>query len=66
MLKYLQRTTSMIEGRYVSNEEILLVFSKKMRQRSMYKQKRIEYAIEVLNKSPPRGKNDTRSRNFRI
>ncbi|MCG7851066.1 MAG: hypothetical protein MIO92_00935 [Methanosarcinaceae archaeon] len=50
-LVYIKRVTSLIEGRCVGIDEILVMLNKRMRQRSIDKQKRFIYAIHY-----PRGK----------
>ncbi len=53
MLQYLCMVTSLIEGRRVSMEEILIMLARIMRQRSMYRTGRIDYVLDYLNKHPP-------------
>ena len=48
-LYYIQMVISLIEGRYVSLDEILRMLQKIMRQHSMCKQGRFEYAV-IYNK----------------
>jgi hypothetical protein len=50
-LVYIKSVTSLIEGRWVSIDEILVMLNNRMRQRSIDKQKRFIYAINY-----PRGK----------
>lgn len=50
-LVYIKGVTSLIEGRCVGIDEILVMLNNKMRQRSIDKQKRFIYAIHY-----PRGK----------
>ncbi|MDI6770953.1 MAG: hypothetical protein QMD04_14945, partial [Anaerolineales bacterium] len=45
---YLQSVTSLIEGRHVTQEEILSMLAKKMRQLNIAKKKKIEYTLEYL------------------
>ena len=53
MLKYLRMVTSLIEGRRISMEEILIMLARIVRQRSMYRTRRIDYVLDYLNKHPP-------------
>ena len=53
MLRYLCMVTSLIEGRRVSMEELLKMLARIMRQRSMYRTRRIDYVLDYLNKHPP-------------
>jgi len=53
MLRYLCMVTSLIEGRRVSMEELLNMLERSMRQRSMYRTRRIDYVLDYLNKHPP-------------
>jgi hypothetical protein len=50
-LSYIQMLISAIEGRFVSLDEVLTMLRKKVRQRSIDKQKQFIYAIQY-----PRGK----------
>jgi hypothetical protein len=50
-LSYIQMLISVIEGRFVSLDEVLTMLRKKVRQRSIDNQKRFIYAINY-----PRGK----------
>jgi len=53
MLKYLCMLTSLIEGRRIFMEELLEMLARSMRQRSMYRTRRIDYVLSYLNKHPP-------------
>jgi hypothetical protein len=52
-LVYIKSVTSLIEGRWVSIDEILVMLNNRMRQRSIDKQKQFIYAINY-----PRGKTE--------
>ena len=53
MLKYLCMVISLIEGRRISMKELLEMLARIMRQRSMYRTRRIDYVLNYLNKHPP-------------
>ncbi len=53
MLKYLCMVTSLIEGRWISMEELLKMLARSVRQRSMSHISRIDYVLNYLNKHPP-------------
>jgi hypothetical protein len=53
MLKYLCMVTSLIEGRWISMEELVVMLARSMRQRSMYRTSRIDYVLNYLNNHPP-------------
>ena len=53
MLKYLCMLTSLIEGRRIFMEELLEMLARSVRQRSMYRTRRIDYVLSYLNKHPP-------------
>jgi len=53
MLKYLRMVTSLIEGRRISMEELVVMLARSMRQRSMSRISRIDYVLNYLNKHPP-------------
>jgi len=53
MLKYLCMVTSLIEGRWISMEELVIMVARIVRQRSMYRTSRIDYVLNYLNEHPP-------------
>jgi hypothetical protein len=53
MLKYLCMVTSLIEGRKIAMKELLKMLARIVRQRSMYRTRRIDYVLSYLNKHPP-------------
>ena len=53
IVSYLQTTTSLLEGRKVSRDEILEMLRQVVRQHSIARQGRIDYVVEHLNKRPP-------------
>jgi len=63
IIEHVRMVTSLIEGREVSIEEIKEMLKKKGRQHSLPVQRRIDYLLDQLNKSPPeRGEGDDRGR----
>jgi hypothetical protein len=53
MLSYLCMITSLIERRTITQEELLKMLARSVRQRSMYRTSRIDYVLSYLNKHPP-------------
>lgn len=53
IVHYLRRVASLIEGRHVSLDEILVMLNKILRQHSMVKREQIVYAHRYLNRKPP-------------
>jgi hypothetical protein len=53
MVEYVQLTTSLIEGREVSREEILEMLRRAVRQHSIGSERRLDYILRVLKKEPP-------------
>jgi hypothetical protein len=53
LVQYIQRVVIVIEGRWVSREEILAMLAKEKRQHSMARQRRIDQIIRALHERPP-------------
>jgi hypothetical protein len=53
MLSYLCMLTSLIERRKITQEELLKMLARSVRQRSMSRTRRIDYVLSYLNKHPP-------------
>jgi len=53
IIEHVRMVTSMIEGREVSLEEVREMLKKKERQRSLTRQRRVDYPTQELNKDPP-------------
>lgn len=53
MVSYLRMITSLIEGRRVSEIEILEMLERAVRQHSMVRRRRIDYVLRYLNKNAP-------------
>jgi len=53
MVLYLVMVTSLIEGRVVSQEEILEMLARGLRQHSMARLRRVDYLVWHLNEKPP-------------
>lgn len=53
VLPYVRMVASLIEGRYVSGEELIRALRKNMRQRSIAGRRRREYVLDFLNQHPP-------------
>ena len=53
MVEYVRVVTSLIEERKVSREEVLQMLKKIMRQRSLVRERRIDYRIRALSEKPP-------------
>ena len=53
MVLYLVMATSLIEGWLVSQEEIVEMLSRTMRQHSMARQRRVDYIVCHLHENPP-------------
>ncbi len=53
MLSYLCMLTSLIDRRKITQEEILRMLARSVRQRSMSCTRRIDYVLSYLNKHPP-------------
>lgn len=50
---YVRLVVSLIEGRWLSWEEVWELINKILRQHSLERQRRIDYAVGRLNKEPP-------------
>ena len=53
MVEYVRVVTGSIEERKVSREEVLQMLKKIMRQRSLVRERRIDYRIRALSEKPP-------------
>lgn len=53
IIEHVRMATSLIEGREVSVDEIKEMLKKKRRQRSLTRQRRVDYLGQQLNKDPP-------------
>ena len=53
IIEHVRMVTSLIEGRFVSLDEIREMLKKKERQRSLTRQRRVDYLVQQLNKDPP-------------
>jgi hypothetical protein len=53
IIEHVRMVTSLIEGREVSLDEIKEMLKKKERQRSLTRQRRVDYPTQELNKDPP-------------
>ena len=53
IIEHVRMVTSLIEGRFVSLDEIMEMLQKKERQHSLTRRLRVDYIVEQLNKSPP-------------
>jgi hypothetical protein len=53
MVKYVRMVSSLLEGRWVSREEVLEMLAKQMRQHSMRRRRWVDYSIAWLNERPP-------------
>ena len=53
IIEYVRMVTSLIEGRFVSLDEIREMLEKKERQHSLTRQRRADYLVHQLNKDPP-------------
>lgn len=53
MVSYLRMVTSLIEGRRVSISEILVMLARAVRQHSLVRRRRIDYAVQYLNQRAP-------------
>ena len=53
MVRYVAMVASLIEGRPVSEEEIVRMLARAMRQHSMARRRRMDYVVAQLNKHGP-------------
>ncbi len=53
IVAYVRLTTRLIDGRWVSREEIIEMLARAGRQRSMGRERRIDYVVRYLNERPP-------------
>jgi hypothetical protein len=53
VVEYLRVVVSLIEGRKVSRDEVLEIFRRRMRQRSLARERRIDYVVRTLKEKPP-------------
>jgi hypothetical protein len=53
IVEYVRGVTSLIEGRRVSQEEILKMLRRTMRQHSLGRERRIHYVVRTLKEKPP-------------
>ena len=53
LVAYLQMVTSLIEGRRVSEDELLAMLAAAMRQHPIARRRRIDYVVSALNTHPP-------------
>lgn len=53
MVEHVRMVTSLIEGRWVSSEEILEMLAKVLRQHSMDHPRKVDYVVWKLNQVPP-------------
>lgn len=53
MLEYLRVAVGLIEGRRVSREEIVEMLRRAMRQRSLARERRLDYVVRTLKEEPP-------------
>ena len=53
IIEHVRMVTSLIEGRFVSLDEIREMLKKISRQRSLTRRRRVDYLVQQLNKDPP-------------
>lgn len=53
MLEYLRVAVGLVEGRRVSREEIVEMLRRAMRQRSLARERRLDYVVRTLKEEPP-------------
>ncbi len=53
IIEHVRMVTSLIEGRFVSLDEVKEMLEKKERQRSLTRRRRVDYLVQQLNKDPP-------------
>lgn len=53
IVEHVQMVVSLIEGRRVSREEVLEMLATTMRQRSMSRERSIDYVVRSLLEEPP-------------
>jgi len=53
VVEYVRVVTSLVEGRGVSLEEVLEMLRRSVRQRSLARERRIDYALRTLKEKPP-------------
>ncbi len=53
IIEYVRMVTSLIEGRFVSFDEIQKMLNQKARQHSLTRRRRVDYIVQQLNKDPP-------------
>ena len=53
IIEHVRMVTSLIEGRFVSLDEIKEMLKKISRQHPLTRRRRIDYLVQQLNKDPP-------------
>ena len=53
IIEHVRMVTSLIEGRFVSLDEINEMLKEKGRQHSLTRRRRVDYIVQQLNKDPP-------------
>ena len=53
IVEHVRMVTGLIEGRFVSLNEIREMLKQKERQHSLTRRKKLDYIVEQLNKDPP-------------
>lgn len=53
IIEHVRMVTSLIEGRFVSIDEIREMLKKISRQHSLTRRRRVDYLVQQLNKDPP-------------
>lgn len=53
MVAYLCLAVSLVEGRSVSREEVVEILRHAMRQRSLARERRMDYVLRTLTEDPP-------------
>jgi len=53
IIEHVRMVTSLIEGRFVSLDEIQKMLKQKARQHSLTRRRRVDYIVHQLNKDPP-------------
>jgi hypothetical protein len=53
LLEHVRVVTSLIEGRRVGRDEIVELLRRVMRQRSIVRERRVDYVVRTLKEEPP-------------
>jgi len=53
LVEYVRLVTSLIEGRRVSRDEVLLMLKRTLRQHGLARERRIDYVLRTLREKPP-------------